>query len=183
MLRNVPEILRPLFCGSEKIPQNSRQISHKIAGTDRRYEHKEFLQKPPPRRTRLKGRLTPANSLCLGPPFLSKYRKKPPPQEVRRGGRRGPKILYAEVLHVYYERLRRFTTCEVLDGIAADGVGVKFLFLRQSAALCSCTKEKGRKAKENEEKRRREEKQRKTSKSKEEKQWESSLQYHLHQLL
>ena len=31
MLRNFPEIFEPLFCGFEKIPQNSRQISHEIS--------------------------------------------------------------------------------------------------------------------------------------------------------
>ena len=31
ILRNFPEMFEPLFCGSEKIPQNSRHISHQIS--------------------------------------------------------------------------------------------------------------------------------------------------------
>ena len=63
---------------------------------------KNFARNSPPRPPPPKGTPDPVSSLCLGAPFPSKYRKKPKHKEFFGGGLRGPKILYAEILYVFY---------------------------------------------------------------------------------
>ena len=84
--------------------------------TKKGQKHKEFGQKPPPpgppQRTP-----DPANSLCLGPLFPSKYSKKAYIKNFERGGLGGPKILYAEFLRVLFWHLKRgISKYAVADG-------------------------------------------------------------------
>ena len=68
-----------------------------------RHKHKEFRQKPPPPRPLFKGAPDPCKKFFMfRPPFPSKHRKNPNKKNFGGGGLKGPKILYAEILHVFY---------------------------------------------------------------------------------
>ena len=64
---------------------------------------KNFARNPPPRPPPAQGAHDPFKFFMFGASFLSKHREKPKHKEFRRGGGlRGPKILYAEILRVFY---------------------------------------------------------------------------------